>query len=501
MRKLFCVLFFGLSASLTFAQTSDARIQELLNKYPIKETEVCGIGPYKKVEISGLIRNYNSLTDSKIIKLFSTNVFTGDSAIYTSTINDNGTFRFDFNQALSQDFTLKYAKTIPVFINPGDIIYVELDPAKEKILFMGDNAGINSTMSEFAKFRKIKDADTVKIAGIKRKNYDGYKKYRSKWFEMEKGFNTEFLATNKTTPLFQKWLAYQADYTYAADLLARVANSPKEVPAEYYNFVYKFETNRPEALISSGYQQFISSFKGYVLEKKAPPNIKVSGKPSMQTFNYMNEMLRGIAREIILTQYFSEVFVRNDYDEIMLYKFRYRSTLGIEPFKNSIKKLYDAKDSVYNAASTNAIKPTISTKEGKEILVDIREKYKGKVILLCFWETTSELCRNQLPFCKQLQERYTPDKFAVIYMCSGTNETICKGLINELKLKGEHYYINSIQLDFMQRALVLSHYPFFVLVDKKGLLANKDADAPGDLMVTKKLNQILIDQIDGLLTK
>jgi hypothetical protein len=484
---------------MSYAQKSNVR-QELLDKYPVKETIVRGIGTSQEVVISGLIRNYNIGNDSKVIKLFSTNVFTGDTLQYSSVVSDSGTFVFDFLQDLSQDFTLQYGKSTHVFINPGDAIYLEFDPVKDETIFLGDNAGMNGLMSQYDKFRKTKEADTIKLAGIKRKSFEGYKKYRSKWYEMEKAFNTEFLAANATTPLFQKWITYQTDYGYAADLLGKVAKMSKDVSPEYYDFVYKFETDKQDALLSSAYQRFLSDFRGYVLETKAPPNKKVSGKPGTQTFNYLNDMLRGIAREVILTQYLSDVFDRNDYDEIMLYKFRYKTLLGNETCRAFIKKSYDIKDSIYKAASANAITPIVSTKEGKEILMGVREKYDGKVILLCFWTTTSDVCRLQLPYCKMLQERFKQDPFAVVYFCTGKNETVCKGFINEQKINGEHYFVNNLQLDFMNRSLGLSHSPYFVLVNKRGILANKDAENPGD-DTTKSLNPKIIEEIEALLKK
>jgi len=109
--------------------------------------------------------------------------------------------------------------------------------------------------------------------------------------------------------------------------------------------------------------------------------------------------------------------------------------------------------------------------------------FKGKVILLDFWFTGCGNCATAHPYLEQIKNRLDTN-FVIISICTDKDAETWKASVN----KGLYTNVNDINLitnnlgvDYpLIKFYNIRDYPFFMLIDKKGLLAEVPPDPRPD---------------------
>jgi thiol-disulfide isomerase/thioredoxin len=126
---------------------------------------------------------------------------------------------------------------------------------------------------------------------------------------------------------------------------------------------------------------------------------------------------------------------------------------------------------------------------GDSLLVNIINKHKGKVIYLDFWATWCGPCRAEMPFAKKLKDTLKDKEVVYVYLCGESPETNWKKLIDDLEIKGNHYFVNKNAWKELKNKFGVSGIPHYVLIDKNGVVVDKKADRPSS--GAKIVNDIL----------
>ena len=72
-----------------------------------------------------------------------------------------------------------------------------------------------------------------------------------------------------------------------------------------------------------------------------------------------------------------------------------------------------------------------------------------------------------------------------MYLCGDSYETNWKKLIDDLEIKGDHYFVDKNAWQELKSKFGVSGIPHYLLIDKNGVVVDKKADRPssGDKIV------------------
>lgn len=119
-----------------------------------------------------------------------------------------------------------------------------------------------------------------------------------------------------------------------------------------------------------------------------------------------------------------------------------------------------------------------NSSSGDSLLVNIINKHKGKVIYVDFWATWCGPCRAEMPYAKKLKETLKDKEMVYVYLCGESPETNWKKVIDDLEIKGDHYFVDKNAWQELKNKFGVSGIPHYLLIDKMGIVVYKNANHP-----------------------
>ncbi|HEX6983420.1 MAG TPA: TlpA disulfide reductase family protein [Balneolaceae bacterium] len=119
--------------------------------------------------------------------------------------------------------------------------------------------------------------------------------------------------------------------------------------------------------------------------------------------------------------------------------------------------------------------------------------FKGKVVMIDFWETWCKPCLASFPTLQKLQEAY-PDKFVVLAVTPGFTDTV----EDARSFASEHDYdfIWLMDSDDLHKKLGVQGIPYKVFVDAEGNFIKKSMGTAGPQADYKMIKQIIEEHAD-----
>ncbi|MEK9620209.1 MAG: TlpA disulfide reductase family protein [Flavobacteriales bacterium] len=430
------------------------------------------------VRLSGEITNPNS--DKITIR--------GNGYIKVIDVNTNGTF--DDTLVIKEgNFTFYDTKeSTAMYLAPGYRLDISLDGKEfdETLKYSGIGEKPNNFNASYFLFNEKNAIDSETYKKMENQEYFDYQL---------KTHASLMKLLNESEIENEKFLESQADkfrFQMLNNLINKLgedyfAGKTKAIITQYLDT----ETNKIDFKDSvmfasnNDYRYFLSSYF-------------VAGLTSgdLKTLELYNEELLEMQKKSIVTTLKRGISFYN-MDKLDLYYQTYVKLAANDKGINRIKEKYDRIKTLKKGSPS----PTFNYPDtsGKNISL---ESLKGKLVYVDVWATWCGPCKAQIPFLKQLEEKYREEDIAFVSLSIDQLKNISKwkDMIVDKELEGIQIIADKAWRSKFVTDYVIEGIPRFILIDKDGNLMDPMAPRPavykeGELQLNEEIQKIFEDNI------
>jgi thiol-disulfide isomerase/thioredoxin len=215
---------------------------------------------------------------------------------------------------------------------------------------------------------------------------------------------------------------------------------------------------------------------------------------SIRIFSTIEFVRDPLLLQIMLTEIFDQKFESQD---ISVYE-RFQDVANTyikEPFlREPLQQKYlQTKQRIENPQIyTEAILKEAANLSVNQIMDDILQQNKGKVIYVDFWGTWCGHCLSEMPSSKIVEHENKNEDVVFVYICLESEEKQWKLLLDKFQLGGQHYLLSQKQSSEIRKLLSITGVPFYLLVDKNWVIREKGSHLrPSSLDVREKIKEML----------
>ena len=430
------------------------------------------------VRLSGEITNPNS--DKITIR--------GNGYIKVIDVNTNGTF--DDTLVIKEgNFTFYDTKeSTAMYLAPGYRLDISLDGKEfdETLKYSGIGERPNNFNASYFLFNEKNAIDS-----------ETYKKMENQeYFDYELKTHASLMKLlNESEIENEKFLESQADkfrFQMLNNLITKLgedyfAGKTKGIITQYLDSEIDKIDFKDSVLFASNndYRYFLSSYF-------------VAGLTSgdLKTLELYNEELLEMQKKSIVTTLKRGISFYN-MEKLDLYYQTYVKLAANDKGINRIKEKYDRIKTLKKGSPSPSFNYPDSS--GKNISL---ESLKGKLVYVDVWATWCGPCKAQIPFLKQLEEKYRKEDIAFVSLSIDQLKNISKwkNMIVDKKLEGIQIIADKAWRSKFVTDYVIEGIPRFILIDKDGNLMDPMAPRPaiyveGEMQLNEEIQKIFEDNI------
>jgi len=473
----------------------------------------------KKAIIAGKILNQDKYPDNYTIKVFENNLVNSMGNYHTAFIENNGTFKITFKKSFKSDVYLIYGKMVTLFVGPGDSIFVEFDANEfldkdskdfykmETLKFEGNNKQFNE---EIKRFQYQIYNNQIFLEAAENEGTMLPEEFRS-YLEKRKFNNIQLLDSlihkDGLSSDFIEWANLSIKYRFGMELFHytwyypfKNNNGKKffeviDIPNSFYQAIKEISLNNEDAIKCSYFNNFIheyymtntyynSSFFQKDQETKGKFRMTESFQPEFEKLiQHIKKDFKGVALEILLSQRIYDLL--DSYKRIDIFEKLYPVYKG--QLRSGFCKIIDEKYSELKLKEQNPIKNESLSKQSNNIetvannvLDEIIEKNKGKVLYIDFWATWCGPCLMEFENSKSVAKIFENKNIEFVYLCVKSEKENWEEKLREYKLTGSQYLLNDSEYDILSQKFQVVGIPHYVLIDKNGKVIDGNAPHPSN---------------------
>ena len=430
------------------------------------------------VRLSGEITNPNS---EKI-------TIRGNGYIKVIDVNTNGTF--DDTLVIKEgNFTFYDTKeSTAMYLAPGYRLDISLDGKEfdETLKYSGIGEKPNNFNASYFLFNEKNAIDS-----------ETYKKMENQeYFDYELKTHASLMKLlNESEIENEKFLESQADkfrFQMLNNLITKLgedyfAGKTKGIITQYMDSEIDKIDFKDSVLFASNndYRYFLSSYF-------------VAGLTSgdLKTLELYNEELLEMQKKSIVTTLKRGISFYN-MDKLDLYYQTYVKLAANDKDINRIKGKYERIKTLKKGSPSPSFNYPDSS--GKNISL---ESLKGKLVYVDVWATWCGPCKAQIPFLKQLEEKYREEDIAFVSLSIDQLKNISKwkNMIVDKELEGIQIIADKAWRSKFVTDYVIEGIPRFILIDKDGNLMDPMAPRPaiyveGEMQLNEEIQKIFDENI------
>ena len=430
------------------------------------------------VRLSGEITNPNS--DKITIR--------GNGYVKVIDVNTNGTF--DDTLVIKEgNFTFYDTKeSTAMYLAPGYRLDISLDGKEfdETLKYSGIGERPNNFNASYFLFNEKNAIDS-----------ETYKKMENQeYFDYELKTHASLMKLlNESEIENEKFLENQADkfrFQMLNNLITKLgedyfAGKTKGIITQYMDSEIDKIDFKDSVLFASNndYRYFLSSYF-------------VAGLTSgdLKTLELYNEELLEMQKKSIVTTLKRGISFYN-MDKLDVYYQTYVKLAANDKDINRIKGKYERIKTLKKGSPSPSFNYPDSS--GKNISL---ESLKGKLVYVDVWATWCGPCKAQIPFLKQLEEKYREEDIAFVSLSIDQLKNISKwkDMIVDKQLEGIQIIADKAWRSKFVTDYVIEGIPRFILIDKDGNLMDPMAPRPaiyveGEMQLNEEIQKIFEDNI------
>lgn len=127
--------------------------------------------------------------------------------------------------------------------------------------------------------------------------------------------------------------------------------------------------------------------------------------------------------------------------------------------------------------------------DGKKVTLD---DFKGKVVLLDFWYKHCSACRHRIrTYMPALHEKFKNEEVVFVYLSVDRKQEDWRSAVAEDKAEGVHLWLENGKHNNFVKALHVTSYPTYIILDKKGRIFNIKTPSPESPIFEEELRKAL----------
>lgn len=457
----------------------------------------------KIITIRGKIIKQNKTNKQNVIELHAKDYITKNLITESIVIKPTGIFEFQFKLEEQQDITLLYNFPLNLLVKPGDMIDLEIDHnSKTNYSFLsnlkisGKGSRINKNLIQFLLNNPL-DYD---LLSKKRKEIKPvkYQFFKDSLYKLRYKFIDKLLINKSLSKPFKKWLEAEKFFAYPSVFgFNNLYKSKQKETFKIKNYNYNLN-NLPlvksEHLINTNISNTLSKdiLTFYILSNQA----EIGQLTPEKSFNFLFQKIQeqNINQPFLIKILFNELVriyfnMQNNSiyeDNIEIINKNLKNSIFFKPLKVTYNEIIENKKSPIKNK-----KIIIVEDESKEIVKNIIELSKNKIIYLNNWASWCEPCVKE--FKKNTPKLYAEFEKDVefIHLCYQSEKESWKAIIKKYNVKGKHYFVNKSKENSLKKIFSVKGFPTYVIINKKGEIINSTKNfKPSSIETIKKLNEL-----------
>lgn len=425
------------------------------------------------VTLTGKVTNRTSDTVAVSVR---ENPLDPKEQITYARLNDKGEFRMALKMDGPARADLVHGDDVTdLFLEPGDAMEIRFKGTDlaGSVRYKGRGSEANTYLTEIDEQFVENDGFQVLPENIMlyEPAFLSFLDYRRK---QEKKFLASAISGNQFSEAFKQYAQAEIDYSYANDRLTFqdlreqvvATESRLKMTASYYDFLTdKSLINNEAAMKSEMYQEFLLNYVHYT----AVASGKQRTFPDFYQVCYdiAKNQLSGVVRPIIMGRVLQESFRFGHVKQsaAMLADFQTIDT------QNRYYPVLQHDFETHKAFAIGAPAPDFELQAANGETVRLQD-FRGKLVYLNFWRTTSGLCLRDLPYEAELAKRFEGKNIVFVNIALDDNEGAWKQLVLGKKMPGVQVHQNGGLRSPIARAYALEDVPAYFLLAEDGTFLN-----------------------------
>lgn len=468
-------------------------------------------------KISGKITNYHPEEGkgSPVVTFSGSNPVTAEPTTAEASLNKDGSFSLEVpvetNFSLGSLFVDKFSSFVNLVLGKETTLEISYGKDGNPALKTNNSHYLNSedaiNLHDYELMERFFHANLGRCYDLAPEEFSDYAMKK-----MEENMNTLIADSMKLSPKARQYMFNEYKLFFLKGCLLSYGEfvslnyrrckskedpdtfTPKVPDISYYKFLKSFDLNNPNYLYNVFYPVLLKD----ILSNDAFNIPPINDTP-------IPEWLAAVKKTMApLTGFDAGLF----YDMLAANAYSIQITDWVRPlsekqktnignyFKNKeIAKILLAKDAGkirQNEGITPAAIHETPAVEKEKLMDAIVSRYKGKTVVVDFWATWCEPCRNAMIKSREMKSKMKDKNVVFVYITATSSpQKIWQEQIKAIG--GEQYYVTSEEWKYLFDSLHFSGIPTYLIYDANGKLKNKMTAYPGNIEMQQMIENASSD--------